>query len=221
MFASPVIVGFDPRGGSDPAAGSPAWRGGSTAAASASAETPGAARRSALSLLMRDVQTAATIADELMAAADAGFMDEDDDGGGGESELDEDDLGLLEALDAAWGSPSSSVFSVATAATAASSGSCSRPIAIPSAATSYFKDAAQRAHLEKLNQKRQVSKAGRRSPATCSRLLSRLRNRLHSQESAAYSSRVDLRVPQLQLAARLRLPAAAYSGRPCCHAPAA
>ncbi|KAI8467092.1 MAG: hypothetical protein J3K34DRAFT_431660 [Monoraphidium minutum] len=72
--------------------------------------------------------------------------DEDDDLGG----LDADELSLLEQVSAAWSPSSSSVFSAAPSTTSCGS---SRPIAIPAA--SYFKDQAQRMHLDRLNKKRQ------------------------------------------------------------------
>jgi hypothetical protein len=136
-------------------------------------DTPSQRRRSLLSDLLCDAQAALAQADAIMGGGDADMFDaaachDDDDDDEDDEELDEEELGLLEALDAAWGSPSSSIFSTGTAATGASrasaassttAASSSRPIAIP--ASTYFKDQAQRAHLEKLNKKRQVCAGAR------------------------------------------------------------
>lgn len=85
------------------------------------------------------------------ACSDDDLDDDYDDDDPEEGALDEDELSLLEGLEAAW-SPSSSIRS-AGAASRASTASSSRPIAIPAA--TYFKDQAQRMHLDRLNKKRQ------------------------------------------------------------------
>ncbi|GBF93249.1 hypothetical protein Rsub_05981 [Raphidocelis subcapitata] len=146
---TPVVVGFRAAASETPE--SPPWRSGLD---------PGSQQRrhSLLSDLLRDVSAAAAQADAILrgGGAAAALRDDDDDDDYDEGELDEDELSLLAALDGGWGSPAGSLVSAAsglTAATAASAASSSRPIAIPAA--TYFKDEAQRAHLEKLNKKRQ------------------------------------------------------------------
>jgi hypothetical protein len=149
-FASPaVVVGFRATAACDPLQESP-WR-----SASAGGDPEASAQRRARSLLSDLLQ--AEDADTLMAVAAA--YDDDEDEEDDDDDLNDEDLDLLDALDAAWGSPtSSSALSSGTAATGRSAASSStRPIAIPAA--SYFKDQAQRAHLEKLTKKRQVGRA--------------------------------------------------------------
>jgi len=161
LHAGSVIVGFRAAQSEPPESPSP-WRGAAgsnrgnhLAGGGGGGGGESARPHSLLSDLLRDVQRAAAEADALMADALAYEVDDDDDeDDDGEDDLDDDELDLLEALNAAWGSPSSSVFSAATGASRASTASSSRPIAIPAA--SYFKDQTQRAHLEKLNKKRQV-----------------------------------------------------------------
>lgn len=151
------VVGFRAAAAASETPESPSWRMGLD---------PGSQQRrhSLLSDLLRDVSAAAAQADAILrggGAGGAGAPRTDDDDDDDEGELNEDELSLLAALDDGWGSPASA-FSAAsglTAATAASAASGSRPIAIPAA--TYFKDAAQRAHLEKLNKKRQVRRGPR------------------------------------------------------------
>lgn len=153
---TPVFVGFPAHAHDAPQSPTP-WL-----------DTPSQRRRSLLSDLLSDAQAAMAQANALLGGGgDADMFDAaaaHDDVSDDDEDLDEEELGLLEALDAAWGSPSSSIFSTGTAATAASRGSgagssaasaasASRPIAIPAA--TYFKDQAQRAAMEKLNKKRQ------------------------------------------------------------------
>ena len=169
-LASPIVVGFSATASTAARAASEApetpspWGGagrrttpGSGGSGSGSGGGSASVARSLLSSMLRDVRAAAAAADAIMGAATAAeecdyddfdddFDDDDDDDAAG---LDADDLAMLDALDAAWGSPASSALTRASGG--ASSGS--RPIAIPDC--SYFKDAAQRAHLERLNQKRQ------------------------------------------------------------------